>query len=432
MRHARLGWALLLVFAVLYGVVDVRNRARVDRGPKYHRTDFTVYQAAARALRDGTNPYEARNPRGHLYLYPPLLAILLMPVARWEPTAAALLFYAVSFLALVLTVRALMRLARPDDPRRATGAAALALLLSLPFLHESFERGQVTILLVAIQVAALVLLRRRRHAAAGATLALAGAIRLTPLLAAGAVALGTFAACRRVGWGPVLRFAGGVAAGLLLAFVVLPVAVLGPGGARKVTRQWLEASRAMYGAAPGELEDLEASQGIDEYRYKNQAPRRVLATWTGWLAGVPFDDERPALSPAQARGVDVAAYAVAAALALLAAWLGWRRLRDPAGPDYLVVFAFVTVLPLFMTRYTWPTHYVAVLPAALLLAARPPPARRTWALVALAAGTIAFYVAHARPLEVVGAAGCLLLGAAVFVARGVVRPGRAGSGEAPV
>jgi len=429
MRHARLGWALLLVFAVLYGAVDVRNRARVDRGPKYHRTDFTVYQAAAQALRDGTNPYEARNPRGHLHLYPPLLAIPLMPVARWGPQAAALLFYAVSLLALVLTVRALTRLARPDDPRRAVGAAALALLLSLPFLHESFERGQVTILLVALQVAALVLLRRRRPAAAGATLALAGAIRLTPLLAAGAVGLGMIAACRRAGWAPVLRFAGGIAAGVVLAFVVLPVAVLGSTGALRVSRQWLETSRATYAAAPGDLEDLQASQGIDEYRYKNQAPRRVLATWTGWLAGVPFDGERRALSPAQARGVDVAADALAAALALLALVLGWRRLRDPDLADYAVVFAFVTTLPLFMTRYTWPTHYVAVLPAALFLATGPPSARRTWALVALAAGTIAFYVAHAPPLEVVGAAGCLLLGAALFVARGLVRRGARGSGS---
>ena len=80
----------LVLAAGAYFAFDVGRRARIDRGPKYHRTDFTVYQAAAHALKHGEDPYEARNPRGYRYVYPPLLAILLMPLADWEPQNAAL------------------------------------------------------------------------------------------------------------------------------------------------------------------------------------------------------------------------------------------------------------------------------------------------------------------------------------------------------
>lgn len=63
--------AALLVAAVAFGWFDVRERARLDRGLKRHRTDFTVYTAAAEALEAGRDPYDARSPRGWRYVYPP-------------------------------------------------------------------------------------------------------------------------------------------------------------------------------------------------------------------------------------------------------------------------------------------------------------------------------------------------------------------------
>lgn len=60
------------------------------------------------------------------------------------------------------------------------------------------------------------------------------------------------------------------------------------------------------------------------------------------------------------------------------------------------------LLPVFMTRYVWPTHYATALPAVALA---PPRARLCFAV-----GTGLFYLAHLRPLEIVGAAGPLLIG----------------------
>src|SRR5690349_2802203 len=134
--------AAVLAAALLYGWLDVASRARIDRGTRYHRTDFTVYQAAAAALAAGTDPYEARNPRGYRYVYPPLLAVALLPVAGLPPPTAAFLFFLASAALLAL---ALWQLGKP---------ALAGALLCAPFLHESFERGQVTVLLLALQVLA--------------------------------------------------------------------------------------------------------------------------------------------------------------------------------------------------------------------------------------------------------------------------------------
>jgi hypothetical protein len=395
--------AVVLLAAALYGWLDVSQRARIDRGPKYHRTDFTVYQAAAEALAAGTDPYAAQNPRGHRYVYPPLLAVLLLPVAGMPPPRAALLFFGVSAAALALALRSL-------------GRPALAgALLCAPFLHESFERGQVTILLLAVQAGAFAAAVAQRQFTAGLLLAAGTALRLTPALPAAALGLGLCAARR--GW---QRFACGSAAGLLLGFAVIPAAALGPTRAAEVLVRWTQRSGELFAAEPGGFADLDA---VDEYRFKNQAVRRVLATWTGWALGAEFDREQPALPARGAFAVDLAAYAVAGACGLLALGIGWRRLRRP-DPG---AFALVVLLPVFVTRYAWPTHYAMALPAV----AFAPPRARLW----FALGTAAFYVAHLPHLGWLGAAGPLLLGGALLALalarRGSSAPQTAGSGCSP-
>ena len=75
-------WFALLIAIVVWGWVDVRRRARIDPDrPTVHKTDFTVYTEASAAFFDGRDPYEVTNPRGWHYLYPPLFALMLAPLA---------------------------------------------------------------------------------------------------------------------------------------------------------------------------------------------------------------------------------------------------------------------------------------------------------------------------------------------------------------
>jgi hypothetical protein len=411
-------WLLLLLAGLAaYGWLDVRHRARVDRGPRHHRTDFTVYQAAAKALRDGTDPYEAENPRGYRYAYPPLLAVLLMPLADVAPPNAALVFYAVSMAALLGALVLLSRLPHPvrDGPLGPRPVLA-GLLVALPFLHQSFERGQVTVLLLSLEVAATALAVRGRFLASGLALAVGGALRLTPLLLAGAIVLGLVAARRLA---PAARFSAGLLAGLLLCFAVIPAAALGGARALEVTAQWRDAARRYYGAEPGRLE---AFPNVNEHRFKNQSPRRVLTTWTGWASGASFDRERPDLPPETFAALDRVAYGISLAFLLLAAGLGWRRLRDPDARAFAATALLVAFLPVLVTRYAWPTHYVAALPvAAFAFAGRRSRAVRS-GLAAFVAGEALFYAAHLEALEPIGQAGVLLLGALALVTALVLVP----------
>ena len=73
----------LLLAATIWGFVDVRRRAYPHpESPEEHKTDLTVYTEAGAAFFDGGKPYEVRNPRGWTYVYPPILALLLAPLAR--------------------------------------------------------------------------------------------------------------------------------------------------------------------------------------------------------------------------------------------------------------------------------------------------------------------------------------------------------------
>src|SRR5262249_6125599 len=83
-------WMTILVVALaVWGLTDVRHRPRTDpNNLGNHRSDFTVYTAAGAAMLRGSDPYTVTNPRGWHYLYPPLFAILVGPLAaidsQWQ------------------------------------------------------------------------------------------------------------------------------------------------------------------------------------------------------------------------------------------------------------------------------------------------------------------------------------------------------------
>jgi hypothetical protein len=405
--------AAVLVAAGAYFVFDVRQRARVDRAPSSHRTDFTVYQYAARALADGEDPYEARNPRGYRYVYPPLLCVLLLPVAHWDPADGALVFFVASAAAFLAVLAGLLRRAPGGrGPPLPWQALAAGVLVCLGFAHQGFQRGQVTHVLLFLQVVALWDLIGGRPGRAGLWLGLGAALRLTPLLPAAAVGLGLLVAGLRARSArPTLHYGGGLASGLLVGFVLLPVLALGWGRARAVTERWLEVTEDVYAGDA----DLDTGYRINEWRFKNQAPRRVFGTWSAWAQGASFEKERPALDEAALAPSRRAADGVTWALLALALLLGACGLRDPSAPPYAVRYALLLLLPVLMTRYAWPTHYLAALPAVALAWATGRRGPRAGVL-ALFAGTALFYAAHARPLQVVGEAGVLLIACVAFLA----------------
>lgn len=389
-RPAVVGLVVASILAILaFGWFDVRQRARTDRGAKFHRTDLTVYLAAAEALGDGGDPYDAASPRGWRYVYPPLLAIVARPLTALAVPDAALVVYGLSVAALVLAARALAR----GMGARGRLAVALGTLACAPFVVQTLQRGQVTLILLALQVLAWAALARGRDVRAGLLLAAGVGLRLTPLLPAamaGLACLVRVARGDRAGW----RFPLGFAAGLVVAFVAVPVLVLGPARAREVTARWLEVGRDVYAAAPGELADLRRDYAINEWSFKNQGVRRVAGTTIARLEGRPVaDDGRPDLGASEATADRVAL--VAAALAGIAAVVvALRRMGAPGSAAYRAAFAVGMALPAFGTRYCYPVHLVVLLPLLAEVALAWPRARARVAAVVWGAGLAAFYAAH--------------------------------------
>lgn len=424
-RPVVVGLVVASILAIVaFGWFDVRQRARTDRGAKYHRTDLTVYLAAAEALAAGGDPYAAASPRGWRYVYPPLLAVVARPLTALAAPDAALVVYALSVAALLLAARALARGMGPRGPL----AVGLGMLACAPFVVQTLQRGQVTLVLLALQVLAWAALARGRGVRAGLLLAAGVGLRLTPLLPA---AMAGLACLVRVGRGDraAWRFPLGFAAGLVVAFVVVPVLALGPARAREVTARWLEVGRDVYAAAPGELADLRRDYAINEWSFKNQGVRRVAGTTIARLEGRPVaEDGRPALGDAEATA-DRVAIGAALLAGLAAVVLALRRMGDPASAAHRAAFAVGMALPAFGTRYCYPVHLVVLVPLLAEVALAWPRARARAAAVAWAAGLAAFYAAHVvgalRPAAEHG-----VLPAALLVVL-LCAPWRAGEGAPP-
>ena len=120
-------------------------------------------------------------PRVRLYIYPPILADLVLPFAFVSAAAAGKLWLLLNVAAILLTA---WLMARDLNLRwNSLGApAVLAGLLALFATGMCLIWGQVTLVLLLLWMCGIYFYRRGWYAASAVVLALATAIKLTPLL----------------------------------------------------------------------------------------------------------------------------------------------------------------------------------------------------------------------------------------------------------
>ncbi|MBY0523902.1 MAG: DUF2029 domain-containing protein [Gemmataceae bacterium] len=166
-RWERWGVWLLLVSALAFGVlVEVRSAFLTRR-----MGDFNCYSRAAWAVHSGENLYDIADDNGWHYNYPPLLAIVLLPLAdppqgvdgsTFVPHAVAVaLWYCISLGCVAVGVHALANALEghavgpkgqpcPVGCRRWWALRLVPLLTCLPPLGHSLMRGQVNPLVLAL------------------------------------------------------------------------------------------------------------------------------------------------------------------------------------------------------------------------------------------------------------------------------------------
>ena len=145
--------------------------------------DFEHFYWAAKALRDGADPY-ASGVRG--YIYPPLIAFLFMPLSWLSVQAAAfvmlVLNMALAALCTLLACKEAMRRFNLDRPLgELLTIVALTTVLAAPRLRSELQMWQTNLLMLAAMLLALVWLDRRPRWA-GLALGFAVNIKYLPLI----------------------------------------------------------------------------------------------------------------------------------------------------------------------------------------------------------------------------------------------------------
>jgi hypothetical protein len=355
---AGLALATGLVFYGLRRVEKMGGRPEVwaRRGKPAPYNDFAVYVEASRRIGDDPGLYgRTLTGDGRRYIYPPLLAALLRPLAGLSTTAAATVWYLVGLLATAIGTTASVAIATgPRAPPRDRAFAWVAgLLVALTFFDDDFRNSNANALVFALTSVGGLAFLRGRPLAGGVSFAAAVAVKLTPVLVLAWLLV-------RGAWRESLA----LLAGLLLWFVLVPSALLGPAQNATLLSDYATRFVLPWADATVRPDNLEGPPG---FSVRPLLVRPLSAeTWpTKW--------NEPRIRVASLSPGLVRALVWAATAAILAATvLAWRRRRgrperavDPdLGPLHL---SLVATAALLVSPVTFRANLLALfLPAAVL------------------------------------------------------------------
>ncbi len=362
-------------------------------GSKFHRTDFTVYQVAGRAVLEGQNIYEVANPRGWYFMYLPVVAVVMAPFALLNVFWASLLWYLLSVAMLVHMTRVSVRLARSCFPASELPdfwIGTLALLGILSPAMSGLARGQASMLISYLVILSAWFFKQRREWSAGFCLAGGIVLKVFPGLL-----LLYFLFKRR--W----RMAVATTVWLVVLIGLAPSAVFGIKGNAALLNQWMT-TIALPAAHPDQAAgNARYAQMIDPRINRNQSVQAVMIRW---FAGRDDRTAQPAREPLARR--------IALAINLCLFFVSLRAIWGQRPPEnrMLLEICVVVLLMLFLAPVTWSHNCtVLVMPLAAGLALAP---RHRWIGPCLGAYLAGCLLALSMPL--LNALGALLLGMIVL------------------
>jgi hypothetical protein len=441
--------ALVLVCGLaIWCHFDVRRRGELLPGRlESHSTDFTVYTEAGAAFLDGRDPYRVTNPRGWFYLYPPLFALLVSPLASLDYQSQVVAWFTVSVILAFGCYFESRRLwhqflaAEPDRsgpgtdrfPRPIPLALLAGATVLLPAL-ECLQRGQVGIALLYPLLLGFRLAMTGRtwliRCLGGVVLACPVVLKLIPALPVGFLLAQWWAimlaqGCSRQSAARGAPVSLGVVLGLLLFVFLIPGAWIGWESNLRHLSTWAE--KVAVNRDPGREAkvdiDTPANQSLENAMHLLAARIRAAAegtAWrsvdedksdpTAWMTAVIARAERRRADQSISRAVHLFQAMTLTGLLIIGVSMVRRGDLLGQGAAYgLAILAIVLVSPVAWTHY-----YLLGLPAVLFvplwLARRGRP---------IAAGVIApvpalLVWAHYLARPWVGTVGLLGLGTAVW------------------
>lgn len=330
----------VLVFCVLSSGVYFASKS--GSNAEVYSNDFNVYYHAANEIRAGRDPYQNSLGKWTPYLYPPLLAEIIIPLTMLSVPVAAYLWFLISagsMIGAALMSGRMSALLASESQSAAADAeglfslrgavAAAAVIGVLRFTLDTFNLGQVNTIVAALTIAHVYLYARDKKALSAMALVLAISFKLTPAL----LIVYHIARLR-------LKFA------VVCAALVVGVTALSflPFEARGLDAFRIFANRT-----------LKNEQGYNLADPGNQSLRGAIARLTARDEGGGGDETR--------RPVETATLAVAIVLLAAAVFAARRARSELAG-----VAPFFCCMAL-LSPLSWKAHFVIlVLPIAYLLA----------------------------------------------------------------
>jgi len=265
-KMAYIAVASLVFLAVGYVTVLRATKA-------FKQTDLTCYLVAAQSvLRGGADLYSVTNERGWHYNYPPLFAIVMVPLAMLPLFWASLTWYVISVGLLAWTVSMCVGMVGKDPPQRNEWSLyALPVCVMAWPLISALTRGQASVLLMWLVVATFFYGRGGRSALGGLCLAGAIVLKVFPVLL-----LAYFL------WGRAWRLVAATLVGLALGAYVLPGAVLGWQNNLARLHEWAAlVAKPAVNASAAETRGQRYQELLDPTKSRNQSLPAVLVRLTG-------------------------------------------------------------------------------------------------------------------------------------------------------
>jgi hypothetical protein len=196
-----------LALVVLLGIVCLQYTHKA----REQRSAFQRWRPQLLQLQEGVNIWERHN-----YPNPPIMALLLLPLAQLPSVTGALCWFYLKVGMTLLAVFWVFRLIESPDRPFPPWAKALAVLLSLRPITSDLIHGNVNLFILFLIAGSLFAFSRRRDLGGGLLLGLAIACKLTP-----ALFVPYFL------WKRSWKMLIGCAAGLVLFLLVVPSLYLG-------------------------------------------------------------------------------------------------------------------------------------------------------------------------------------------------------------
>lgn len=348
---------LLLLLLITWFLISTAYHAAIAPSPGITGCDFRIFFEAARRLNQGEPLYLFR-PAGDTYVYSPLVAIVLRPLARLDFDHALKLWFFVPATCLLLGIGFYSMAARLTW--KHVIPAALMLLVSFRFWPTTmnFGMGQANFVLLLL-VCAMLFADSRDN-----MLAVALLIALAALIKTWMIGLVMYPVLRRDWRAVALTFAA-YGAGLAALFTLVG------------WREWATFSKLTSGYATQKVGQIAAMQSIPGFARLHFVPNNLV-------------------SPV-VESTLVFRLVVAAGFLILLGGLFcvWRRKPAPGSHESRLQFAFVMLSLLLMVPACTNEYYVLALP--LFWTFLVPGQKGEYKIPSLAiAGSLAVYLLFTR------------------------------------